>query len=253
MSSPRGPERERSSSKSSQGSIPSSRSRPAGSKTPLFTWVTNPLPLLRAIPVVRNERTLPGGLLVPAGKSLKASTDVVSLSTISRDFSGRVSTAGTAPWSRSSTSSGLAWLDSWGLRQNAAWMGPWKLMLFGGGGSLMKDFEKALDVVGHELTHAVIDSTSKLEYEGESGALNEHFADVFGVTVEAAYENPEHPYRIGDTVMGPWLRKRGHALRDMMEPQKEPSLSRETRARSQRSSARDARQPRKTTGAAFTS
>lgn len=37
-----------------------------------------------------------------------------------------------------------------------------------------------LDVTGHEITHGVTDSTSGLNYTGQSGALNEAFSDYFG-------------------------------------------------------------------------
>ncbi len=37
------------------------------------------------------------------------------------------------------------------------------------------------DIIAHEMGHAVIQYTSGLVYEGESGALNESFADVLGV------------------------------------------------------------------------
>lgn len=40
------------------------------------------------------------------------------------------------------------------------------------------------DVIAHELTHAVIDNTSNLVYSGESGALNESYADIFGETID---------------------------------------------------------------------
>ncbi len=40
------------------------------------------------------------------------------------------------------------------------------------------------DVIAHELTHAVIDYTSNLIYSGESGALNESYADIFGETID---------------------------------------------------------------------
>lgn len=42
----------------------------------------------------------------------------------------------------------------------------------------------SLDVVGHEITHGVVHYTSELEYAGESGALNESFADIFGTCIE---------------------------------------------------------------------
>lgn len=47
-----------------------------------------------------------------------------------------------------------------------------------------------LDVVAHELTHAVIDSSSQLIYMNESGALNEAFADMMGTSVEFFYQTP---------------------------------------------------------------
>jgi hypothetical protein len=39
-------------------------------------------------------------------------------------------------------------------------------------------------VAGHEMTHGVVQNTANLEYVGESGALNESFADVFGVLID---------------------------------------------------------------------
>ena len=43
----------------------------------------------------------------------------------------------------------------------------------------------ALDVVGHELTHAVIQYSANLIYQNQPGALNESFADIFGEMIEA--------------------------------------------------------------------
>ena len=42
----------------------------------------------------------------------------------------------------------------------------------------------SLDVVAHELTHGITDSSSGLEYLNESGALNEAFSDIMGTAVE---------------------------------------------------------------------
>ena len=42
----------------------------------------------------------------------------------------------------------------------------------------------AIDIIGHEYTHGVIRASSNLEYAGESGALNESFADIFGVAIQ---------------------------------------------------------------------
>jgi Zn-dependent metalloprotease len=41
-----------------------------------------------------------------------------------------------------------------------------------------------LDVIGHEYTHAITKNVSNLNYERESGALNESFSDIFGVMIE---------------------------------------------------------------------
>lgn len=46
------------------------------------------------------------------------------------------------------------------------------------------NYLSVLDVIGHEFTHGVIQYTANLEYENESGALNESFSDIFGTAVE---------------------------------------------------------------------
>ncbi|MEQ1751531.1 MAG: peptidase M4 family protein, partial [Prosthecobacter sp.] len=66
-----------------------------------------------------------------------------------------------------------------GSMSNAFWDGT--QMAYGDGdGIIFKAFTKSLDVVGHELTHGVVSFTSNLVYQDEPGALNEHYADVFG-------------------------------------------------------------------------
>lgn len=41
-----------------------------------------------------------------------------------------------------------------------------------------------LDILGHEFTHGVTLTSAYLTYEGESGALNEGFSDIFGTMIE---------------------------------------------------------------------
>ncbi|MBK8574375.1 MAG: M4 family metallopeptidase [Elusimicrobia bacterium] len=66
---------------------------------------------------------------------------------------------------------------------NAFWDG--EQMAYGDGdGRTFVRFTKSLDVVAHELTHGVVSHTANLEYQGESGALNEHYADVMGILVK---------------------------------------------------------------------
>jgi Zn-dependent metalloprotease len=65
---------------------------------------------------------------------------------------------------------------------NAFWDG--RQMVYGDGdGVIFQRFTRSPDVVGHELTHGVVQYTSALDYQDEPGALNEHFADVFGSLV----------------------------------------------------------------------
>ena len=72
------------------------------------------------------------------------------------------------------------------LYKNAQWDSVRQLFEFGTPG----EFEAALDVVGHEFTHAVINYivgdgyTVSLTYQGESGALNESYADIMGALIE---------------------------------------------------------------------
>jgi Zn-dependent metalloprotease len=66
---------------------------------------------------------------------------------------------------------------------NAFWNG--EQMVYGDGdGARFIRLTKALDVVGHELSHGVVQHTSNLVYQDQSGALNEHFADVMGELVD---------------------------------------------------------------------
>jgi Zn-dependent metalloprotease len=66
---------------------------------------------------------------------------------------------------------------------NAFWDG--RRMIFGDGdGQLFNAFTSSLDVIAHELTHGVTQHSSSLIYFGQSGALNEHISDVFGMLVK---------------------------------------------------------------------
>jgi Zn-dependent metalloprotease len=62
---------------------------------------------------------------------------------------------------------------------NAFWNG--HQMVYGDGdGEIFRRFTRSLDVIAHELTHGVMQSEANLSYQGESGALNESWSDVFG-------------------------------------------------------------------------
>lgn len=63
--------------------------------------------------------------------------------------------------------------------ENAFWSGD--QVVYGDGSSLFEAFVSFPDVVGHELTHGI--TGNRLAYDGESGALNEHFSDVMGYLI----------------------------------------------------------------------
>jgi Zn-dependent metalloprotease len=94
---------------------------------------------------------------------------------------------------------------------NAYWDG--RQMLYGDGdGVLFIRFTAALEVVAHELTHGVIQYESRLEYYQESGALNEHFADVMSLVAEQWHKGhsvAQADWWLGGEILGPEVRKRG--------------------------------------------
>src|SRR5262249_6865701 len=47
----------------------------------------------------------------------------------------------------------------------------------------MRSYAVELDVVAHEIFHGVTQYTAALQYQGETGALNESYSDVFGILV----------------------------------------------------------------------
>jgi Zn-dependent metalloprotease len=66
---------------------------------------------------------------------------------------------------------------------NAFWNG--RQMVYGDGdGRIFGPFTKALDVIGHELTHGITQYEAGLNYRGQPGALNESFSDVFGSLIK---------------------------------------------------------------------
>jgi Zn-dependent metalloprotease len=62
---------------------------------------------------------------------------------------------------------------------NAYWDG--SAMLYGDGSS---NPLTTIAIVGHEITHGITQHTAGLIYQGTSGALNESFSDIFGVTID---------------------------------------------------------------------
>jgi Zn-dependent metalloprotease len=87
---------------------------------------------------------------------------------------------------------------------NARFAGLW--MEFGDGTGFPLT---SLDVVAHEMAHGVTGTSAGLIYNGESGALNESFSDIFGAEVEFAALPATADYQIGTE---------NFAFRDMSNP-----------------------------------
>jgi Zn-dependent metalloprotease len=99
---------------------------------------------------------------------------------------------------------------------NAFWNG--SQMAYGDGdGVLFNPFTSSLSVVAHELAHGVVQFSGGLVYQDQSGALNEHVADVFGVLAEqrqAGQQARQASWLIGEGL----IREPNSALRSMAEP-----------------------------------
>lgn len=71
-----------------------------------------------------------------------------------------------------------------------------------GDGVTFTFFSASLDVVAHELTHAVTNSSSDLIYLNESGALNESISDIMGASVEFEFEQAGDGRQQADWFLG---------------------------------------------------
>ncbi|MFC7401511.1 M4 family metallopeptidase [Citricoccus sp. GCM10030269] len=101
---------------------------------------------------------------------------------------------------------------------NAFWDGT--QMVFGDGdGEIFTGFTPSLSVIAHELAHGLMQYSTDLVYEGQSGALNESFADVLGVLVDQyahGHTAEDATWLIGAEVFGPDVQ--ATALRSLAAP-----------------------------------
>ncbi|KUG07818.1 hypothetical protein ASU33_16055 [Solirubrum puertoriconensis] len=102
----------------------------------------------------------------------------------------------------------LADEDGTGL-DNAFWNG--KFIAYGEGNVGFTPLAGSLDVAGHEMTHGVVEKSANLVYQGQSGALNESMADVFGSMMDRS------DWLIGEDVVRRSYFPSG-ALRSMQDP-----------------------------------
>ncbi|TDM39883.1 peptidase M4 family protein [Macrococcoides goetzii] len=95
-------------------------------------------------------------------------------------------------------------------RNNAAWIGD-KMIYGDGDGTKFRATSGAIDVVAHEITHGVTQTTAKLVNQGQAGALNESMSDVF------AYFIDPQDWLIAEDVYTPSIA--GDGLRSLANPE----------------------------------
>ena len=101
---------------------------------------------------------------------------------------------------------------------NAFWDGA-HLVFGDGDGRVFERFTKPVDVLAHELAHALTEHTAGLVYRGQPGALNESVSDVFAACLKQRLLGQDAT--AGDWLIGEGLFKPGvsaRALRDMAAP-----------------------------------
>jgi hypothetical protein len=101
---------------------------------------------------------------------------------------------------------------------NAFWDGT-QLVFGDGDGKIFDRFTKPIDVLAHELTHAVTEKTAGLTYDGQSGALNESMSDAIGACVKQrslGQTAADADWLVGEGIFLPGVK--GTALRSMKAP-----------------------------------
>ncbi len=107
----------------------------------------------------------------------------------------------------------------YGSRYNNAFWDGTQLVFGDGDGKVFERFTKPVDVLAHEFSHAVVEHTAGLVYQGQSGALNESVADVFASCLKQRLLGQDAgagDWLIGEGIFTASVRAR--ALRDMAAP-----------------------------------
>lgn len=101
--------------------------------------------------------------------------------------------------------------------RNAAWIGT--QMVYGQRlvDGALRSYAIAGDIVAHEIIHGLTEATARLEYRGETGAMNESYSDIFGILI-SNYDEPD--IANWNWEMGEDLDATGIPLRDISDPSK---------------------------------
>ena len=172
----------------------------------------------RTIYDARYQENLPGTLIRREGDKAKGDRTV----TEAYDYSGATYDFFNDVFKRNSIDTRGMKLDStvhYGDDYNNAFWNGTQMVYGDGDGEIFQRFTKSIDVIGHELSHGVTQYEAALEYEGQAGALNESFSDVFGSLVKQYFFNQKVDK--ADWLIGSGLftkKVNGVGLRSMKKP-----------------------------------
>ena len=174
--------------------------------------------LERTVYDAQNKATLPGNLVRSEGDSATGDPEVDE----AFDGAGDTYNLYFEQFQRDSLDGkGLPLVSSVHVRRgfnNAFWDG--SQMAYGDGDTVIfEPLTGSLSVIGHELSHGVVQFSGGLIYQDQAGALNESFADIFGVlTVQYKHGQSaaEADWLIGAEILGADIN--GEALRSMKSP-----------------------------------
>ncbi|CAI8987413.1 MULTISPECIES: M4 family metallopeptidase [Bacillus] len=166
----------------------------------------------------KNRSTLPGTLWTDTDNVFNASRDAAAVD--AHYYAGVTYDYYKNTFNRNSINDAGAPLKStvhYGSNYNNAFWNGSQMVYGDGDGYTFTSLSGGLDVIGHELTHAVTEYSSNLIYQNESGALNEAVSDIFGTLVEY-YDNRNPDWEIGEDIYTPG--QSGDSLRSMSDPTK---------------------------------
>ncbi|KEK22941.1 M4 family metallopeptidase [Bacillus gaemokensis] len=166
----------------------------------------------------KNRSTLPGTLWADADNTLNAKYDAAAVD--AHYYAGVTYDYYKNTFNRNSINDAGAPLKStvhYGNKYNNAFWNGSQMVYGDGDGVTFTSLSGGVDVIGHELTHAVTEYSSNLIYQNESGALNEAISDIFGTLVEY-FDNRNPDWEVGEDIYTPG--KTGDALRSLSDPTK---------------------------------
>lgn len=171
--------------------------------------------LFRRVYDAKHMELLPGTLVRSEGEPPSSDTSVNE----AYDGAGETWHLYNDVYGRNSIDDGGMILDSTvhnGVNYNNAFWNSQQMVYGDGDEQIFTRFTIDIDVIGHELTHGVTEHEAGLQYQYQSGALNESFSDVFGSLVKQRKLGQD--VKTADWLIGANVLIGDYALRSMKAP-----------------------------------